>query len=95
LCVLATILRFLRPVALIKKRGRTLPPVTETFVARLIDSLTSTTVLTNLLGCPAAARAPLKSGKQRCSKLQSQRGDGIRHMALPTAWAAAGPEAFG
>jgi len=46
--------------------------------------LASTTVLTNLLGFPAAARAPLKSGKQRCSKLQSQRGDGIRHMALPT-----------
>lgn len=30
----------LRPVALIKKRGRTLPPVTETFVAALIAMLT-------------------------------------------------------
>ncbi|MGI4857337.1 MAG: LysR substrate-binding domain-containing protein, partial [Janthinobacterium lividum] len=33
----------LRPVALIKKRGRTLPPVTETFVAALIA----------MLDCPA------------------------------------------
>ena len=30
---------FTRPIALIKKRGRTLPPVTETFVAVLIDKL--------------------------------------------------------
>ncbi|MFM0336812.1 LysR family transcriptional regulator [Paraburkholderia fungorum] len=30
---------FLRPIALIKKRGRTLPPVTETFVAMLVDRL--------------------------------------------------------
>ncbi|CAH2796804.1 MAG: Dicarboxylate transport associated transcriptional regulator, LysR family [uncultured Paraburkholderia sp.] len=30
---------FTRPIALIKKRGRTLPPVTETFVAMLIAKL--------------------------------------------------------
>ena len=30
---------FLRPIALIKLRGRTLPPVTETFVATLIERL--------------------------------------------------------
>ncbi|MGF6991951.1 LysR family transcriptional regulator [Paraburkholderia sp. GAS32] len=30
---------FTRPIALIKKRGRTLPPVTETFVAVLIEKL--------------------------------------------------------
>ncbi|HEX7936195.1 MAG TPA: LysR family transcriptional regulator [Paraburkholderia sp.] len=30
---------FTRPIALIKKRGRTLPPVTETFVAMLIETL--------------------------------------------------------
>ncbi|MEN8504224.1 LysR family transcriptional regulator [Paraburkholderia sp. SIMBA_050] len=30
---------FVRPIALIKKRGRTLPPVTETFVAALIERL--------------------------------------------------------
>ena len=30
---------FIRPIALIKKRGRTLPPVTETFVAMLIEKL--------------------------------------------------------
>ncbi|CAE6798185.1 LysR family transcriptional regulator [Paraburkholderia nemoris] len=30
---------FTRPIALIKKRGKTLPPVTETFVAVLIDKL--------------------------------------------------------
>jgi len=30
---------FLRPIALIKKRGRTLPPVTETFVAALTGRL--------------------------------------------------------
>ncbi|WP_168789440.1 LysR family transcriptional regulator [Paraburkholderia aromaticivorans] len=30
---------FTRPIALIKKRGRTLPPVTETFVAMLIEKL--------------------------------------------------------
>ncbi|MGF6770694.1 DNA-binding transcriptional LysR family regulator [Paraburkholderia sp. GAS199] len=30
---------FLRPIALIKRRGRTLPPVTETFVAAVIDKL--------------------------------------------------------
>jgi len=44
----------------------------------------SAATLYKLLGFPAAARATLKSGKQRCSKLQSQRGDGIRHMALLT-----------
>ncbi|MCI3208027.1 MULTISPECIES: LysR family transcriptional regulator [Pandoraea] len=32
---------FLRPIALIKKRGRTLPPVTQTFVGMLLDRLTS------------------------------------------------------
>ncbi|WP_027801853.1 LysR family transcriptional regulator [Paraburkholderia dilworthii] len=32
---------FTRPIALIKKRGRTLPPVTETFVAMLIAKLDS------------------------------------------------------
>lgn len=30
---------FLRPIALIKKRGRTLPPVTQTFVAMLLEKL--------------------------------------------------------
>jgi DNA-binding transcriptional LysR family regulator len=30
---------FTRPIALIRKRGRTLPPVTETFVAMLIEKL--------------------------------------------------------
>jgi DNA-binding transcriptional LysR family regulator len=30
---------FTRPIALIKKRGRTLPPVTETFVSMLIVKL--------------------------------------------------------
>ncbi|MGF6812173.1 DNA-binding transcriptional LysR family regulator [Paraburkholderia sp. Clong3] len=30
---------FTRRIALIKKRGRTLPPVTETFVAMLIERL--------------------------------------------------------
>lgn len=30
---------FLRPIALIKKRGRTLPPITETFVAAVIQKL--------------------------------------------------------
>jgi DNA-binding transcriptional LysR family regulator len=30
---------FKRPIALIKKRGRTLPAVTETFVAALIEKL--------------------------------------------------------
>jgi DNA-binding transcriptional LysR family regulator len=30
---------FTRPIALIKKRGRTLPPVTETFVSMLIEKL--------------------------------------------------------
>ncbi|OAJ56946.1 LysR family transcriptional regulator [Paraburkholderia ginsengiterrae] len=30
---------FTRPIALIKKRGKTLPPVTETFVAMLIEKL--------------------------------------------------------
>ncbi|VVE16813.1 HTH-type transcriptional regulator GltC [Pandoraea cepalis] len=30
---------FLRPIALIKKRGRTLPPITQTFVATLLGSL--------------------------------------------------------
>lgn len=30
---------FLRPIALIKKRGRTLPPVTQTFVAMLLQRL--------------------------------------------------------
>lgn len=32
---------FLRPIALIKKRGRTLPPVADTFVAMMIDRLSS------------------------------------------------------
>ncbi|VVE17122.1 HTH-type transcriptional regulator GltC [Pandoraea eparura] len=30
---------FLRPIALIKKRGRTLPPITQTFVAMLLERL--------------------------------------------------------
>ncbi|QBC31129.1 LysR family transcriptional regulator [Pandoraea sp. XY-2] len=30
---------FVRPIALIKKRGRTLPPVTQTFVAMLLERL--------------------------------------------------------
>lgn len=30
---------FLRPIALIKKRGRTLPPITQTFVATLLEKL--------------------------------------------------------
>lgn len=30
---------FLRPIALIKKRGRTLPPVTQTFVSMLLERL--------------------------------------------------------
>lgn len=31
--------RFVRPIALVKKRGRTLPPVTETFVERLVQRM--------------------------------------------------------
>src|SRR5260370_41958693 len=37
-----------------------------------------------LLDFPAAARAPFETGKQRGSKLQSQRCNGVRHMALLT-----------
>src|SRR6516225_5094404 len=37
----------------------------------------STTVLTNLLDFPAAARASFETGKQRGSKFQSQRRNGI------------------
>ncbi|AJF00518.1 LysR family transcriptional regulator [Pandoraea apista] len=32
---------FLRPIALIKKRGRTLPPITQTFVSMLLERLAS------------------------------------------------------
>lgn len=31
--------RFVRPIALVKKRGRTLPPVTEAFVERLVQRM--------------------------------------------------------
>ena len=37
-----------------------------------------------LLDFPAATRAPFETGKQRGSKLQSQRCNGVRHMALLT-----------
>ncbi|MFP3243869.1 MAG: LysR substrate-binding domain-containing protein, partial [Paraburkholderia sp.] len=34
--------RFVRPIALIKKRGRTLPPVSEAFVAAISPALEQT-----------------------------------------------------
>ncbi|WP_150667392.1 LysR family transcriptional regulator [Pandoraea anhela] len=43
---------FSRPIALIKKRGRTLPPVTQTFVGMVLDRLAAST----LGGSPGASQ---------------------------------------